>query len=47
MLKAHIAARDGTGKTYLAVGVGESNSFLYVWVTVTLQDTDIDDGKSH
>lgn len=27
MLNAHIAARDGTGKTYLALGVGESDSF--------------------
>ena len=43
MLKEHIAARDGTGKTYLAVGVGESDSFWYVWVTVTLHDTN----KSH
>lgn len=43
MLKAHIAARDGTGKTYLALGVGESDSFWYVCVTVTLQDT----GGSH
>jgi hypothetical protein len=41
MLNAHIAARDGTGNTYLAVGVGESDSFRYVWVTVTLHDTDI------
>jgi hypothetical protein len=39
MLKAQIVARDGTGKTYLAVGVGSSASFRYVWVTVTLQET--------